>query len=75
MMKDNIVPTDIKNYAKNTTTGVLINIDDSEYNRILAQRQKRREDRDLVRDIDTLKSEMSEIKQLLTQLVLKERTH
>lgn len=62
---DNLVPTNIEGYSKNLTSGVLINSDESEYQKILALREKKRADRNIVREIDQLKNDMAEIKELL----------
>lgn len=62
---DNLVPTNIEGYSKNLTSGVLINSDESEYQKILALREKKRADRNVVREIDQLKNDMAEIKELL----------
>lgn len=62
---ENVVPTNIEGYCKDLTSGVLINSDESEYQKILALREKKRADRNIVREIDQLKNDMTEIKELL----------
>jgi hypothetical protein len=65
LIKRDLVPTNIEGYSKDLTSGVLINSDESEYQKILALREKKRADRQIVRDIDELKNDMAEIKELL----------
>jgi len=69
MKTENLVPTNIEGYAKNMATGVLINNNDGEYQRILSLREKKRQDRAIVRDIDRLKEDMLDIKNMLALLI------
>lgn len=50
-------------------SGVIINTDDSQYRSILALRESKKREAQLEAQVDHLKNEMSEVKQLLAQLV------
>ena len=56
-------------YVRDPRTGVVINTDDSQYKAILADRQLRKQSRDLQNQIDNLNKDMSEIRNLLVQVV------
>lgn len=56
-------------YVRDPRTGVVINTDDSQYKAILAERQLRKQSRDLQNQIDNLHKDMSEIRNLLVQVV------
>lgn len=68
-----LVPTNIENYYKDITNGVLINTDNTEYDRIVALREKRRKDRDVVREIDNIKNDLKEIKEMILSLAERNR--
>lgn len=59
----------INTYVRDPHTGVVINTDDSQYKAILADRQLRKQSRDLQNQIDSLNKDMSEIRNLLVQVV------
>ena len=50
-------------------SGVIINTDDSQYRSILALRESRKREAELELEVSDLKNQMSDIKNLLTQLV------
>lgn len=60
--------TDISGYIKDPFTQAVINTNDTEYNRVLAERSKAKEIVRLVQDVDNMKSELTEIKHLLMQI-------
>lgn len=55
-------------YVKDDS-GIVINTDDSQYRSILALRESKKRETRLQAEVSTLKDEMSEIKNLLAQLV------
>ena len=50
-------------------SGIVINTDDSQYRSLLALRESRKREAQLESQVDSLKNEMSEIKNLIAQLV------
>ena len=55
-------------YVKDDS-GIVINTDDSQYRSLLALRESRKREAQLESQVDSLKNEVSEIKNLLAQLV------
>lgn len=55
-------------YVKDDS-GIVINTDDSQYRSLLALRESRKREAQLKSEVDSLKSEISDIKNLLEQLV------
>lgn len=64
-----MVPTNIPGLVKDPLTGHVINTDLGEYHAIKAQRKKQKENQALVADVQQLKSDMNEIKDLLRKLL------
>lgn len=60
--------TDISGYIKDPQSQAVINTNDAEYNRVLAERAKAKEIGRLTKDVDNMKSELTEIKHLLMQI-------
>lgn len=56
-------------YARNPDTKVVINMDDSYYKSIQTRRKDRLKAEELERNVDNLKGELIEIKNLLTQIL------
>lgn len=69
MMKETYVKTDQPGYLKDTRTGVIINTNDTDYQKILAGRQKQQESVQLTERIGKLETGLDDIKSLLTQLI------
>lgn len=68
-MKHTLVKTNYPGYYKDTSSGAIINTDDSYYQQILAERQRIKEQKSLCDEMNTLKGELTEIKSLLAQIV------
>jgi hypothetical protein len=70
-----IVPTDEPHLSKNLATGVVLNNDDNAYQAYLAQRSaneaKRQQVMTLEQEVDTMKEDIAEIKNLLRFLIEK----
>jgi AmiR/NasT family two-component response regulator len=60
--------TDISGYIKDPLSQAVINTNDAEYNRVLMERSKAKEIVRLTQDVDNMKSELTEIKNLLMQI-------
>jgi hypothetical protein len=58
-----------KNLYRDASSGAIINTDEHEYSQYIAQREKRKKER---QEILELKNELSEIKTLLVQLLKNE---
>jgi hypothetical protein len=56
-------------YTRDPVTKVVINNEDSYYKAIVARRQDIKKKNELESEIDTLRSELTEIKELLQQVV------
>lgn len=56
-------------YKRDPVTNVIINTDDSHYKAILAQRASKKTTQQLDNEITSLKSELSEIKTLLQDIL------
>lgn len=61
--------TDSPGYLKNTKTGVVINNNDGDYQRIVAAREKYEAEQALKNEVNTLKSDVKEIKDMLSQIL------
>lgn len=62
-------PTNIPGLVKDKNTNVILNTNLGEYQRVLALREKKKEDNKLKSDIDTLKEEISSLKDVVADLV------
>ena len=49
--------------------GIIINTDDSYYRALLAQRESEKKTRDVYEQVDTLKTELEQVKSLLAQVI------
>lgn len=49
--------------------GIIINTDDSYYRALLAQRESEKKARDVYEQVDTLKTELEQVKSLLAQVI------
>ncbi len=56
-------------FARDPVTKVVINTEDSYYKAILARRQDKKKNYELENEINGLRSELSEIKELLNQVL------
>lgn len=56
-------------YARDPVTKVVINTEDSYYKAILARRQDKKKNYELENEMNSLRSELSEIKNLLNQVL------
>lgn len=63
------VRTETPGYLKDITTGAIINTNDAELQQLMIARQKAKETDIVKRELDKLKSEFSEIKNLLAQVL------
>jgi hypothetical protein len=61
--------TNVSGFVKDPFSQAVINTDDAEYNRILAERERAKKVDALCHDVDNIKSELSDIKTLLLQIV------
>jgi hypothetical protein len=72
---DKIVPTDEPHLTKNLATGVVLNNDDNAYQAYLIQRSvnesKRQQVMSLEQEVDSMKEDIAEIKNLLKYLIEK----
>jgi hypothetical protein len=55
-------------FIRDQSTGALINTDEQHYRTITSARKKRKESEDLVRRMDDMEAEVSEIKSILQRL-------
>lgn len=67
-----LIRTDTPGFVKDSLSGALINIDDVQYNMFKQTRQKALDAMTLTAELESVKNEMSEIKNLLAE-VLRER--
>jgi hypothetical protein len=67
------VQTDAKGYVKDITTGVVLNNDSQEYAAYILQREQNRKMQNCQRDIETLRTELHEIRTLLQKYLLNEK--
>ena len=63
------VKTNAEGYSRDTITGAVINMDDTEYQRILLARKQKTEMASLTGEVSVLKQEISEIKNMLMVLI------
>lgn len=61
--------TNVSGFVKDPFSQAVINTDDAEYNRILTERERAKKVAALCHDVDNIKSELSDIKTLLLQIV------
>jgi len=61
--------TDSPGYLKNTKTGVVINSNDGDYQRVVAAREKYEAEKALQNEVKTLKSDVEEIKSMLSKIL------
>lgn len=54
---------------RDMSTNVIINTNDADYNRILEQRKQNRQSQAIQQQIDNLKNEFVELKELLKQVI------
>lgn len=64
-----LVKTNNPGYLKDTISGAIINTDDTYYQQILAERKRIKEQQAMCDEMNTLKNELSDIKNLLAQIV------
>lgn len=63
------INTNVSGYVKDPFSQAVINTDDAEYNRVLTERERAKKVAALCGDVDNIKSELSDIKTLLLQIV------
>lgn len=68
-MSSHYVKTDINGFVRDTRTGAIINTNDEHYNYIIAQRKRALENKRVCEEMERLKTELSDIKSMLAQLV------
>ena len=68
-MHGKMVKTDHPGYLKDSMTGVIINTNDTDYQKILRSRVKQKESEELASRVSRLESGIDDIKSLLTQLM------
>ena len=61
--------TDAPNLYRDPSTGAIINTNIGEYKKIIQARQLATENQKVVQEVDSLKEELRELKNLLAQLV------
>jgi hypothetical protein len=66
--------TDDESFVRDMNSTAILNKDRNAYNRFLLERQQSLQQQRIAADVDNLRGELSEIKQLLQQL-LNGRTH
>ena len=59
----------VTGYVRDERTGMVINTQREEYERVLLTRARRKRERDLEKDLDSVKTEVKEIKDLLTRVL------
>lgn len=64
-----LLKTNNPGYLKDTISGAIINTDDTYYQQILAERKRIKEQQAMCDEMNTLKGELSDIKNLLVQIV------
>lgn len=64
---DRYVETTAPGYVIDNVTGAVINTNEQEYLKILAQRQKAKQLNQLQSEVDSLKTDIKDIKELLIQ--------
>jgi len=64
-----LVETNVPGFKKNIDTGVIINTSDEGYKRILAMRAEAKKNAELQQKMQSLENEITEIKNLLVQLI------
>tara|TARA_B100000508_G_scaffold140970_1_gene144660 strand:+ start:3414 stop:3638 length:225 start_codon:yes stop_codon:yes gene_type:complete len=68
MAKRKLIPTDQPGYMKDKH-GIIINTNDSHYQKILHIRAEKKKEEELVERMDIVESEMKDIKRMLSILV------
>jgi hypothetical protein len=63
------INTNVSGFVKDPFSQAVINTDDAEYRRILTERERAKKVESLCCDVDNIKSELSDIKTLLLQIV------
>lgn len=63
------VATDIAGFVRDKQTGAIINTNDDHYSVIVAQRKRALENKRVCEEMEKLKTELSDIKTMLAQLV------
>lgn len=64
-----LVKTNHHGYLKDTDSGVIINNDDEEYKKFLANREAIKKNNNLCKRIDEVENDLRDIKELLLKLV------
>lgn len=64
-----LVETNVPGFKKNTETGAIINTSEEGYNRIKAMRAEAKKNAELQNKMQSLETEITEIKNLLVQLL------
>lgn len=63
------VNTNVSGFVKDPFSQAVINTDDAEYNRMIMERERAKKLSNLSSDVDNIKLELSDIKNLLLQIV------
>jgi hypothetical protein len=63
------VKTEDPYLVRDLSSGAIINMDDSYYKQVLAAREQDKKTKDVCREMNELKSELSEIKSLMQQFL------
>ena len=63
------IRTEDPNLVRDMTSGAIINMDDSYYKQVLAAREQDKKTKEVCREMNELKSELSEIKALMQQFL------
>ena len=66
-----LLKTDSQGYFKDPSSGVIINMNDDQYMQILAERERLKQHSNICDRMKDLESELSEIKNLLLQVIKK----
>lgn len=66
---ERFISTNVAGFVKDPISQAVINTDDAEYIRVMTERERAKKLAALSYDVDNIKSEMTEIKQLLLQIV------
>lgn len=61
--------TNYSGLIRDMNTNAVINTNDAEYNKILEQRKQRRQSQEVQQQIDSLKTEFIELKEILKQVL------
>jgi hypothetical protein len=72
-MSNRIVKTDAAGFVKDISSGIIVNDNESEYNAFIQNRDRIIQNKKIFSEINIMKSEISELKKLVQQLMAAEK--